>query len=248
MKNSIKNLLKDLKVRKGDNIIIHSNVAGIYQFSKKKQNLKKNLVLFFKNILNYIGKDGTVLVPAYNYDFTKGKNFDRKKSLSQVGELGNFLNREYPENRTFDPVFSHIVFGRLKDKIFSCDIKEAFGKKSVFDLILNKNFKILCFCCSPASMTFIHFLEKKLNVSYRYDKNFKSSITFKSKKIFVKYKYCVGKKNYNYNLKENKIINLLGKKLVNKNFGKFKCYQIGAKNLYKETKRELSNDKFFLIR
>lgn len=248
MKNKIKNLLKNLKIKKNDNILIHSNVAGIYQFSKNKKNYNRNLEEFFKIILSHIGKKGTILIPTYNYNFTKGKHFDKKKSLSQVGELGNFLIKKYPNSRTNDPIFSHVVFGKLKKNIFNCSINEAFGDKSIFNLILKKKFKIICFCTSPATMTFIHFLEKKLNVNYRFNKYFKSSIILNNKKVTILYKYCVGKKKFKYNLKENKILNLLGKKLISKNFGRFICTQIDTKELYNKIKKKLSENKYFLIK
>ena len=41
-KNKIENLLKNLKISRGDNILVHSNSAGIHQFfnERKKKNLK----------------------------------------------------------------------------------------------------------------------------------------------------------------------------------------------------------------
>ena len=147
-KDKLSNLLKKLKILPGDNVLIHSNTAGIHQFLDNKKN--ENLNFFIKVILDYIGKKGTLVFPTYNYDFTKRKTFNRKKSPSHVGELGNFLIKQKSSNRTYDPVFSHIVFGKLKKDLFSCDIKDAFGDKSIFNYILKKNFKIICFCCSPA--------------------------------------------------------------------------------------------------
>lgn len=246
LKDKIEKLLKDLGVSRNDNIIIHSNTASIHHFFNKKSD--KNLKFFFSIILNYIGKSGTVLVPTYNYNFTKGKTFHRKKTLSQVGELGNFLIKSYSKNRTYDPVFSHIVFGKQKNQIFKCDTSEAFGDDSIFNFILSKNFKIICFCCSPSSMTFIHFIEKKMKVNYRYNKYFKSFINKNNKLINFRYKYCVGKKNIDYILKEKKIYYLLNKKLKTKNFGRFNCSQINTKLLFKLIKVKLIKNKYFLIK
>lgn len=245
LKNKIEKLFKDLKILRNDNIIIHSNSAGIYQFLSKKNN--KNLKLFIDIIKNYIGKNGTVLIPTYNYDFTKGKTFQLDKSLSQVGELGNVLIKLNSKNRTHEPVFSHVAFGKLKNKILNCNTSEAFGDESVFNYILDKNFKIICFCCSPSTMTFIHFIEKKIKVDYRYNKYFKSSIQIDGEKKIFKYKYFVGKKSIDYSLKEKKIYNLLGRKLIIKNFGRFNCSQINTKLLFKIIKNKLSKNNSYLI-
>ena len=40
-----------------------------------------------------------------------------EKSPSHVGELGNFLGKQNLLNRTYEPVFSHIVFGSLEKNI-----------------------------------------------------------------------------------------------------------------------------------
>ncbi len=244
-KDKIENLFKNLKISRGDNILVHSNTAGIHQFLDDKK--EKNLKFFIDLVLDIIGKKGTLLIPTYNYDFTRGKTFNRKKSPSQVGELGNFLIKLNSSNRTYEPVFSHIVFGKLKENLFNCNVKEAFGNKSIFNYILNKNFKILCFCCSPASMTFIHFIEKKINVNYRFDKYFKSYSIVNNKKIEAKYKYCVGKKNIDKSLKEKKIYKLLGSKLLMKDFGHFSCSQINTKILFNTVKSKLKKNNRFLI-
>ena len=37
----------------------------------------------------YVGKNGTIFIPTYNWDFCKGKTFHYKKTRSQSGSLGN---------------------------------------------------------------------------------------------------------------------------------------------------------------
>ena len=63
-------------------------------------------------------------------------------------------------------------------------------------------------------MTFIHFIEKKMNVDYRFNKNFKSFVKINNKNIKVKYNYFLGKKNINYNLNEKKITQMLKTKII----------------------------------
>ena len=114
-------LFNALRIRKHDNIIIHSNSAGISQFENIINKNKYNR--FFKFIKNRIGKKGTILIPAYNYDFTKKGIFDPKKTPSQVGSLSNFLLKKYFKNRSNEPVFSHLIFGKLKKKINAMQYK-----------------------------------------------------------------------------------------------------------------------------
>ena len=160
-----------------------------------------------------------------------------KKSISQVGLFGNILLKKFYKSRTFDPIFSHLVFGKMKKELFSCKYDEVFGEKSVFNKIQKKNFKIVSFCCSPQSITFLHYIEKKLNVYYRYDKVFEGV----SEKIKIKIKYYVGKKNVDYLIKEKKILNLINRKQFKEiSFGRFKVYSVNANYLFNVLKKKLA--------
>ena len=239
----LKSLFNSLNIKKNDNIVLHSNIAGLYQFEGKIQ--KKHYIFFLNFILNFIGKNGTLLVPTYNYDFTKGIPYNRKKTNSQVGAFGNALIKKYFKLRTFDPIFSHLVFGKLKKEIFSCKHDEAFGEKSVFAKLKKKNFKIICFCCSTNNITYLHYLEKKFNVKYRFNKIFK--VIDKKKKLQIS-KYYVGKKNYNYSLKEKNILNILNNKEFRQaSFGRFKSYSVTVNYLFNKIKDRIHKKNNYLI-
>jgi len=245
--NRLNFLFNKLDIKKKDSIILHSNFAGIYQFEKSSK--KKLFSLFLNFLIKRIGKDGTLLIPTYNYNFTKGIAYDREKSGCQVGSFGNYLIKNYYENRTFEPIFNHIVFGKLKKEIFNLTIDETFGNKSIFSLMRKKNFKIVCFCCSPNNMTFIHFIEKKMNVRYRFNKYFNGYLKNKKLKKEIKLKYFVGKKKNNYTLKESKILSILdNKNFIEVNYGRFNCYSVTAKYLTDKLKIKINKKNNFLIK
>ena len=70
--NNISKLLKKLNIRKGSRILMHSNSAGLYQFNL---NVKLSRKIFFDKIIDTIGANGQLILPVYNYDFTKKKGF-----------------------------------------------------------------------------------------------------------------------------------------------------------------------------
>lgn len=237
--NNLIVLLDQLNIRKGDNVILHSNLGGLYQFEEKLSPEH-----FLKFILNYLGEKGTLLIPTYNYNFTKGEPFSRRKSKSQVGLLGNSLIKKYYKSRTIAPVFSHIVFGRLKKLIFKCDIENVFGDQSIFSILKKKNFKILCFCCSPKNITFLHFIEQQLKVNYRYNKLFHG--ISEKKKITIK--YFVGKKHIDYSPKEKKILKLVNNKQFRETeYGRFKSYSVEANYLFKELRKKIKKRNNYII-
>ena len=253
LKKEIKNLnqkleilFNNLKIKKNDNIVIHSNFAGLLQFEKKPE---KAFNIFYKKLVSKIGKKGSIVIPTYNYQFTKLKYFNYFKSPSEVGVLSNYFLKKFPNRRTVNPIFSHLLLGKsLKHLIKKIDY-EIFGKKSIFSFFEKKNFKIFCFCCSPSNITYLHYLEKKNNVQYRFDKTFDGKINFKKKIFKIKIKYFVGKKKIDYSLKEKNLLNLVNNsQFKEKNFGRFSCYVVTVKFLKKIVEKELKIKSSFLIK
>ncbi len=246
LNNKLNHLFKSLKIKKGDKIVIHSNIAGLMQYTNiNKENVCKIFLDFLKK---YIGEKGVVIIPTFNYQFTKHKSFNVKSSPSEVGFFSDYLLKKNWKKRTLDPVFSHMIFGKLNEYNIKRINAEAFGEDSIFSILKKKNFKIICFCCSTDRITFIHYIEYLLKVPYRYIKKFKGYvINLKTKKI-VNYKYNVGKKNFDYSFKEKNINKIIDKKIfVKKYFGRFECYSVTCDYLYKKLSKSIKKENKFLI-
>lgn len=239
-------LFRNLKIKKDDKIIIHSNIAGLSQFYKK--NKVDTCKIFISYLKKYIGKKGTIIIPTYNYQFTKNKDFDIQKTSSEVGFFSNYLLKRNWRKRTLDPIFSHIIFGKRDNFNYKKINDEAFGKNSIFSCLIEKNYKIICFCCSSASMTFLHYIEYLFKVPYRYIKKFKGTVIYNNSKSQISYKYNVGRKNCDYSLKENAINKLINqKKFIKSYFGKFECYSVTSEYLCNNLKKKINLNKKFLI-
>ena len=240
-------LFKSLKIKKGDKIIIHSNTAGILQFYKKnKEDLCKIFISYLKK---YIGRNGVIIIPTYNYQFTKNNDFNIQTTKSEVGYFSNYLIQKNWDKRTLDPVFSHIIFGKISKFYFKNINTEAFGKDSIFSSFQKNNFKIFCFCCSPNNITFLHFIENILKVSYRFVKRFTGNLIYKGYKKKIIYKYNVGKKSLDYSIKEKNIAKILNnKEFKRKKFGKFECYLFESNALIKKLSKILEKNEYYLIK
>ncbi len=239
-------LFKDLRIKKNDKIMIHSNVAGLLQFYDG--DIGRACNLFISCLKKYIGKKGVIIIPTYNYKFTEKKDFYVKKSLSEVGFLGNLFLKKNWKKRTLDPIFSHLVFGKISDFDKDTINTNAFGKKSIFSYLHRSNFKILCFCCSPDRMTYIHYLEYVFKVPYRFEKKFSGNFIQNKKRSKITYVYNVGKKNHIYRLNETKINQLIdNKNFLSSNLGKFQCFSVSSNYLYSQLQKKLKKEKKFLI-
>tara|TARA_B100000029_G_C17454503_1_gene916200 strand:- start:165 stop:908 length:744 start_codon:yes stop_codon:yes gene_type:complete len=242
LKKELNKLLDNLNIKKKNNLIIHSNSAGLLQYNKNK---RKVFDLFWNVLKKRVGNEGTVVFPTYNYNILSNKK--KNLSVSQVGLLTNFIIKKKEFIRTKNPVFSHAIFGKLKDELKTEDTNIAFGtKNSIFQKFIDNKFKIIGFCCPVNSITILHHLEVLARVDYRFKKIF----NFKIGKKKFNYEYFVGKKKINYKLKENKIRSLLIKKKLIKitKLGRFECWSINSKNLSKTILQTLKKNSYFLIK
>ena len=125
-----------------------------------------------------VTEEGTLLIPAFNWDFCKGKAFDIRKSPSQTGALGNAALARTDFRRTAHPIYSFLVWGRLGDMLLSADPPNAFGKGSIFDLLDEQRAKALVIGLNATDgLTFIHHVEQMTGVPYRYEKIFTAPYT-----------------------------------------------------------------------
>ena len=179
----INKILKKLKIKKGDFIMCHGDsiVATIF----KKKNTNTSLKYFFNGLIRYIGKNGTLIVPAFSPSFTKTKFFDKNKTKSEAGYFSEFFRKMKLSKRTLHPIFSFSVYGKLYKKMLKCKTTDCFGKDTIFDFFYKKNGKILCCGNGFKQITFAIYVDQMIGVPYRFYKNFSGHIRGKKKKIKV---------------------------------------------------------------
>ena len=90
----LKNIFDQINIVLGDTILVSSDILTLLiEFKKQKQNFDANLIIDL--LINKIGPNGTLMLPAFNWDFCKGKDFDYYKTQSRTGSLSNIaLKRE----------------------------------------------------------------------------------------------------------------------------------------------------------
>tara|TARA_Y100000590_G_scaffold453710_1_gene599230 strand:- start:70 stop:912 length:843 start_codon:yes stop_codon:yes gene_type:complete len=160
------------------NIILHSDVFKL-GFLKIKLSYLENLKLIHDLILD-VFYDFEIIVPSFNYDFLVTKFYDVRKDKSQVGTLNEYFRKKYILNRTYTPVFNFISTKKnLIIKKASCI--DPHGKKSFYNTAYEKNYDILFLGKFIPSMA--HFVERKINVPYRYEKKFTGKIKYLDGKI-----------------------------------------------------------------
>ena len=240
--NDIKNALKKTGLKNKDNIFLHSNLGF---FGKLKDiNKKYHFVeTFYNEIRNIIGKDGSLIVPTFTYSFFNKKPFFKKKTPSVMGIFSEHVRKKKEAIRSNDPNFSISCIGPLSEKFRYNTDYNSYSEKSFFSLFHKINGKILNFNF-PGS-TIIHYYEKLLKVSYRFDKTFSGYNNGKFEKWVVFSKY-LGKKNTYHN--PFPITKLIEKSKATKvaSLGKGKILCITSKQFYDCIKKEIKLNKFLL--
>ncbi|EAK0446128.1 aminoglycoside N(3)-acetyltransferase [Campylobacter lari] len=164
--------LKNLGIKQGDILFVHSE---IYNFGIPLVTPKELLRIFLDCFFEVIGKEGTLIMPTFTYSFCDGKDYDKINSKTKVGVLNEFFRLQPGVKRTNDPIFSCAIKG-AKEDLFLQDHDSCFGENSVFDILTKNNGKIILFGNENLGITYIHYIEEKFGVSYRYFKRFNGNI------------------------------------------------------------------------
>ncbi len=161
-------------LQKGDVLFLHSDAFFLAQFPGKDIADKSDF--FFSFLEDFLGFEGTLVLPVFTYSFTKNETFDVENSPSSVGILTEIFRKRKGVVRSKDPIFSVSAIGKHAEEFKNASAIDSFGPESSFALLYGLNAKIACLGCSFSRITFTHFAEQKLGVKYRYPKIFKGLI------------------------------------------------------------------------
>jgi aminoglycoside 3-N-acetyltransferase len=240
--------LKNVGIKSGDNVFIHSNL-GFFGSLFGARN-KYDYYLTFKNaIQTVIGDLGTFIVPTFSYSFFNSEIYDKSNTKSVCGAFSEFVRDDSSSIRSNDANFSICAIGYNK-KYFALNSPEhSFGDNSFWDKLYKNKGKICNFNFDSGS-TFIHYVERCLNVPYRYDKKFEGYSRNGTQLDKEKYYHFVS------DLDDNRVrpnftkFDLKAKEMglsVTSNLGKGQIVCISAVDTFDLIKSELKIDDTFII-
>jgi aminoglycoside 3-N-acetyltransferase len=106
-------ILKNLKVKKNDNIYLGVDFFKLYKTLDYK---KVNRFDFANKVLNFflkrLGNDGTLIIPVFDFNSVVEKKFDQRFSSSDSGALGALLLKDFYKHRIGTPFYSFLCFGK----------------------------------------------------------------------------------------------------------------------------------------
>ena len=167
-------------IQKGDTVLIHSSVKRLFKrYLRSGIRLTPEIIL--ESFLEAVGDTGTLLFPLFNFDFTKGIDFDIRHTPSHMGALTEAARKHPNAVRTGHPIYSFAIIGAKADEFKNVNNFSGYGEDSPFALLLQMEGKIAVLDLpDQESMTFVHHVEEMLNVNYRYHKVFTGNYTDKN--------------------------------------------------------------------
>lgn len=120
----------------------------------------------------------TLVVPTFTFSFCNKEVFDIRSSKTSMGALAEYIRTRPEAKRSLDPLLSMVVIGK-QNHIFDGDLGEnSLGVGSGYDRLHHTDdVKFLCFGSDFSEhFTYVHYVEKMLEVPYRFDQGFQGTI------------------------------------------------------------------------
>ena len=170
--------------KSGDILVVQSSYKGLGKLNGGPQAVVNAL-------LEVVGKNGTLIMPAYNFNcWTESHYFDAKETPSNVGVIPETFRLTPGVRRTKHPIHCLSVFGKLQHELCEMEYEHSFGEDSVFAKLLAYN-AMYCTLGLGLEMPLLpcHYPEARMKVAYRRKKNFAGIYVDESGKAALK-TYC----------------------------------------------------------
>lgn len=162
---------RSLGMQTDDTIFVHSAYSSL---SRAPGGVEGGPQTVVDAILEVVGKNGTLIMPTFSYDFLKGIPWDIRSSPSQMGALTEIVRLDPRAKRMFHPIYSMSAIGRHADELAAHRSSDCFGETTIFKKFRDWDAKILIIGLAYSkSITFLHHCEQAAEVDYRFLKEFK---------------------------------------------------------------------------
>ncbi len=159
-------------IHEGDILYVISDVLELAKVCRDNGE-KFDAQQFLQSLIQKVGKEGTILLPVFNWDFCRGITFDYRCTPGKTGALGNVALKNKEFIRTKHPIYSFAVWGKGQKELCSITSTDSFGSGTVFDYLYRKKAKAFVIGLHALeALTMVHYVEQMIGVPYRYFKEF----------------------------------------------------------------------------
>jgi len=181
----IRDVFSAVGIKHGDIVMVH---AQLFTLGRTTNVVDKGKLAdaFIEAFMQAVGPEGIIIFPTFTLSVCKSGLFDVNETKSEMGLLSENARTRYSNSRIHHPFFSVSILGEQKDLFSLVNLNTCFGENSFFDILHKLNvtndfkgkvkFVTLGIDVPPGVITYIHSIEEKLAVPYRYHKNFQGTI------------------------------------------------------------------------
>ncbi|WP_340005823.1 AAC(3) family N-acetyltransferase [Paenibacillus sp. FSL K6-0276] len=158
--------LQAANVYSGDMVFVHSSLFQLGRMEGcQPQEIPAQLL---RLLLDYLGSEGTIVVPTFNFGFIQGLTYNRQQTSSEGMGVFSEVVRLLPEGlRSCHPLQSIAAVGRLAETITTPDTSSSFDANGAFGLMLGLGAKVLLLGAPIQAASLVHYVEERLEVPYR---------------------------------------------------------------------------------
>jgi aminoglycoside 3-N-acetyltransferase len=189
--------LASIAVRRGDTVVMHSSLMHLGRPIECPSGAYPQRIV--EAVRAYLGEDGTLAVPAPNWDYgSKGIPFDIRSSPVErsIGVVSAHVMTLPQVERSPNPIFSVAAIGRHASDICRPDTGSAFGVHSAWDRLFDMNARMLMLGSGVDTLSFIRYIEFRVGVPYLYNKLFTTAVLDSGRHLSItvtaplRYRHC----------------------------------------------------------
>jgi aminoglycoside N3'-acetyltransferase len=166
----LEQVLIRLEIQAGDGLLVHSAIQLLGR-------PVGGIEIYKKGIQKIIGDQGNLVVPTFTLNFPITRIFDYRNTPSQgMGSFSEYIRQHPDSKRTSHPIQSVSVIGPAADDLTNRDTLSAFESGSVFERMLERDYKLLLLGADIQAAAMVHYCETRACVPYREWKDFPGRI------------------------------------------------------------------------
>src|SRR5829696_8350860 len=110
-----------LGVEEGNTLLVHSSYKSLGAVDGGPQ-------IVINALEAALGTEGTLIMPAFNFDFNKGVPWDVRSTRSKMGALTEVVRMDPRAKRVFHPFYSFAILGKHAEMLGDLRYKSAYER------------------------------------------------------------------------------------------------------------------------
>jgi len=160
-------LITNFGISPGSLLMVTADLTRIAMSSLRNEG-EFNIGFFIDSIQKHLGKEGTLVIPAFNFNLKNSGYYNPARSLPITGALSVAALKRTDFLRTRHPLHSFLVWGKYAESLAALNNRSSFGKDSPFAFLKAHHATMLLIDTSiSAAFTFVHHVEEMEKVNYR---------------------------------------------------------------------------------